>query len=155
MRLRRQSFLLWIIVIAACGADGVLGPGGRRDLDRSESLWLSKRPASYTYEVRQSCFCAPGVDAWTEVLVRGDIITSSRAIDVSPAGGQPVPLNYWPTVPKLFEIIRNSAEEEHIVKVDTEYDAEYGYPRRINVQCSDRVTDCGVLYEARNLKPVP
>lgn len=148
------ALVLLLITLAACH-EGPLSPSERRALDEAESRWAQHRPSAYTFEERLSCFCAPGVEAWTELTVRGDSIVASRAIEVARAGGQPVPLEYWSSVPRLFDIVRHAAREDVVADVLADYDADYGYPRRIVVHCKDNVLDCGTIYEARKLKPLP
>ena len=87
--------------------------------------------------------------------MRHDTIVSSRALEVARSGGQPVPLAYWSTVDRLFEIVRNASVDDIVVKADVTYDPDYGFPTRIAIQCRETVLDCGSIYEARNLKGVP
>ena len=38
--------------------------------------------------------------------------------------------------------------------VETEYDPDLGYPKRVNLQCHPNILDCGLSYELRNLEPL-
>jgi hypothetical protein len=57
-------------------------------------------------------------------------------------------------VPGLFQAIELSAASNFTRNLEVTFDDEYGYPRLIDQQCHNNIADCGVTYEARNLRPI-
>jgi hypothetical protein len=153
MRLLRP--LLAVLALAVAGCNDPLGPVNTADLARAEKLWIQKRPASYTIEERISCFCDPVIHYWTRLTVRNDQVVAQEWAEPVPAVYQMVSLSQWSTVSGLFNTIHSSATSGYTKRVDAAYDPTYGYPTRIEVVCSDNIADCGVIYEARNLTPIP
>ena len=144
------------LALIACSGDGPFGPTDRQQLNRARDLWNARRPADYRYEFRQTCFCDPQLLRWNEVLVRGDTVRSVMPLESAPAvAGAPRPLTLWPTVPGLFAVIERAAVEDYTKLVIATYDPDLGYPKTIDVVCRDNVADCGVTFEARNLRPAP
>jgi len=155
MRLFRFTLLLFAAALTlACAGDSPLAPGERRALDRAKALWESRRPAEYTYEGRVSCFCDPSLSIWTEVRVRGDSVIAATPLQLVPGSGTPAGPSAWRTVPGLFRAIESAASSDYTRDVVTVYDDELGYPRSIDVRCHENIADCGVTYEARNLRAV-
>jgi hypothetical protein len=153
MRILRP--LLGVLALTIVGCSDPLGPVNTAELARAERLWEQKRPASYTIEERISCFCDPVIHYWTRLTVRNDVIVAQEWTEPVPAVYQMVSLSQWSTVPGLFMTIHSSAGAGYTKRIDATYDPTYGYPTRIEVVCDDNIADCGVIYEARNLTPIP
>ena len=153
-RVVQASLLLLTIGLAGCSASGPLDPGERRALDRARDRWNAHRPAEYTFEVRESCFCGVEANTWIEVHVRGDSVLAVTSLEALPPGASLTP-SAWPTVERLFGIVEGSSHSESIEDVEVTYDSDYGYPRTIDLTCPKDYLDCGALYMARNLRPVP
>lgn len=150
----RSLRLLLLIALSACSLDGPLAPDQRRDLDRARDRWASKALEEYTFETRTFCFCDPAVSAWTEVRVRNDTVIAATPLTALPAGITAAPFIAWRTVPGLFQAIELSAASNFTRKLNVTFDEEFGYPRLIDQQCQENIADCGVTYEARNLRPI-
>ena len=151
MRLVRLCLL---VALSACSLAGPLAPDQRRDLDRARDRWESKALKEYTFETRTFCFCDPAVSLWTEVHVRNDTVIAATPVASLPASFTQAPLIAWRTVPGLFQAIELSAASSFTRKLNVTFDDEYGYPRLIDQECQDNIADCGVTYEARNLRPI-
>jgi hypothetical protein len=150
--IRRLAVLLFV---AACGA-GPLEPAERREFENAQRKWTGHALEAYSYEVRVGCFCPPELNAWTRVTVVRDSIVRTEALEPLPyTGGQPLPLSWWPTVQELFIAITNARRSDYTKDIVAQYDTDYGYPRRIEIECKSNIADCGTHYEARNLTPQP
>ena len=147
----RRVLLALLFTLVACG-DGPLDPGERREIERARALWEQKRPASYTFEARISCFCDPAIAVWTELLVNGDQVMSVRPLQPLPSGLSGSKPEQWHTVNALFTLIEQAGAASFTKDVSASYDPTYGFPTRIQITCVDNVTDCGSTYEARNLQ---
>jgi hypothetical protein len=148
----RSVRLFLLVALSACSLSGPLAPDDRRDLDRARDRWASKALKEYTFETRIFCFCEPAISAWTEVRVRNDTVIAATPLAALPF--TPAAITAWRTVPELFQAIELSAASNFTRNLHVTFDDEYGYPRLIDQQCHNNITDCGVTYEARNLKPI-
>lgn len=146
--------LFLLLALAACSLDGPLAPDERRELDHARGRWESKGLKEYTFETRTFCFCEPAISIWTEVRVRNDSVVSATALSALPAGFTPATLQAWHTVPQLFDVVASSATSNFTRDISVTYDDELGYPRLIDVRCHENIADCGVTYEARNLRTI-
>ena len=142
------------LVVGACSQSPV-GTHEALEIARAEQRWTDHRPASYTYEVRVSCFCPPQLGGWTEVSVVGDAVVSVKSLTPALGHLEPLQLSAWPTVPRLFEVVKAARRGGHIKDVTASYDSQFGYPTSINITCTPDLLDCGSHYEARNFKAVP
>jgi hypothetical protein len=150
----RLSRILLLVVLGACSLDGPLAPDERHDLDRARDRWEAKDIKEYTFETRTFCFCDPAILAWTEVHVRNDTVVSAISLNTLPAHVSPAPITAWRSVSGLFDVIESSASSNFTRDIKVTYDDELGYPRVIDVRCQENIADCGVTYEARNLRAI-
>jgi hypothetical protein len=102
-----------------------------------------------------SCFCPPQLGALTEVTVVGDAVVSAKPLTTVFGADEELPAGAWPTVPKLFEILKTAREGGHIKDISASFDPQFGFPTTINITCKPDLLDCGVYYQAQNLKPLP
>lgn len=146
--------LLALALLAGCASptdiEQVLGRA-----DDAEALWMSTRPVRYEAVERRICECLPEmsgparievtrrqgatVPSETEMLVGGVYVTT----------GEVVPATYLPlflTVQGLFDRIREAADKG-VYQLEAEFDAEYGYPRRLMIDRDATVADDEIVYE--------
>jgi len=142
------------LVVGAC-SESPLSTHETLEITRAEQRWNERRPPSYSYGVRVSCFCAPQLGRWTEVTVVGHAVVSVKPLTAVLGGPEPLPVNAWPTVPRLFEILKTAREDGDITDITASYDSKLGYPTSIGIACTPDVLECGTRYFARNIKPVP
>jgi hypothetical protein len=146
--------LFLLISLSACSLSGPLAADGRRELDNARERWQSRSLKEYTFETRTFCFCDPVISIWTEVRVRNDSIVSATPLTALPQGSTAASTAAFRTVPQLFDVVTASASSSFARTVTATYDDEFGYPRVIDVRCQENVLDCGVTYEARNLRAI-
>lgn len=125
--------------VASCG-DAV---GPRLERVQAEARWSSARVGTYSWLVSHYCGeCGEGAGRVARVSVREGQVESRIFVD---RGGETsVPdavAELYPAVETLFAAIR-AAQADPTVDVIAEYDAELGYPTRIDITVSDpRVVD--------------
>lgn len=146
------GLLLGLGAMTSCGEDP-FSASEQRALTEARARWEAAGLANYRVEVRLSCFCAATLPVFTRVEVLDGRVVSAQAIDSVPYPTD-IPLAAWPTVVAGFELIAGAAGEDPYSAVEAKYDPDLGYPRRIDLECRPDVTDCGALYEFRNLEPV-
>ena len=135
--------------VVACS--NALVPGELHQLAQAESRWKSRNIQSYEYEMRTGCFCPPEVTEWAVVEVRNGQIVSARSLAGTPLTG--FALTSRKTVEQLFKAAR-PPYEDWVGSVDFDFDAELGFPVRVNLSSKPNILDAGAVYEARNLRPI-
>ena len=141
-----------MLAIACRG--GPLDPPEVRDLERARERWEARHATEYTFESRIVCFCDPTTAVWTEVRVRNDSVVAATPLQPLPGGLEPGELALWRTVPGLFQAVEAHGKSQFTRDVIAVYDDQLGYPLSIDVRCHSNVLDCGVSYEARNLRVI-
>jgi hypothetical protein len=135
------------VLLGSC-AD-LFGPGNgelavlRRRLERAEQRWEAEGPGSYTITLRRLCYCL-------EVEPRQVTVTNGVVTDVRIEGADaPLPAEQWqwyPSVPALFDIIREAIElPAH--SLDPEFHDTLGYALRVAIDWDAKVADEEVTYE--------
>jgi hypothetical protein len=148
------SRVLLVLSLLAAGCSGIEDPLSRREIRElvsARARWNSSPVRNaYTYDVRQSCYCAVEVTLWNSLTVIDGVV-----VDVRTERGEPVPRSLWPmfsTVDRLFatlEVLDDSNLEDIIVR----FDAQYGYPVEMDFVYGPQIADAGIAYYARNLRP--
>jgi hypothetical protein len=151
---KKLTLIALAVLVNSCVASGPLDPDERDELARARRRWAAKGITEYKFETRAICFCDPAVLSWTEVHVRNDSVVAVRIVEPYPGATAPTALQSFPTVTRLFDSIESASANDYIKTLSAEYDAEYGYPRRIDMGCEENTADCGVTYLSRNLRPV-
>jgi hypothetical protein len=151
--LSRKAISAVAIALAVTSLSACANPTGaafdRLALTRARARWTAQGITDYTMEARELCFCPPGFGQWMEITVRGGVVVSSRPIDLVPVAAQ----GPRRTVQEMFEFIgADHSGDSFPVRVEVEYDPEFGYPRSINLTTSAQVADFGLTIQARNLK---
>lgn len=149
--IRRRWLLIACLALVQGGCTSSVGPLSLKQLAQAESRWKSRNIQSYDYEMRTGCFCPPEVTEWAVVEVRNGQIVSARSLTGIPLTG--FALTSRKTVEQLFKAAR-PPYEDWVGSVDFDFDAELGYPLRVNLSSKPNIADAGAVYEARNLKPI-
>ena len=148
----RATALVAAMLLAGCEGDP-FSSGEIHQLESAQRLWNSTRPQRYSIEIRLGCFCGNSLADFTRLDIHGDSVIAAHAL----TGGQDPPAIGWPTVDNIFGYLRDLADndDEYIKDAWARYDAQWGYPAEFRVTCTENVTDCGAVYELRNLQPLP
>lgn len=145
-----SSLLIGIASLAvAAGCDSPSEP--ELDLLHARAKWAANAPPSYSYTVAQYCFCLPEWIGPVVVVVRDGVVESRTYVATS----APVPsAQYWDrfaTVDTLFARLLE-AQQNRPVKVIVTYDAQYGFPNRIDVDPDAHAVDGGYTLVASNFQ---
>ncbi|NNC92182.1 MAG: hypothetical protein HKN80_06785 [Acidimicrobiia bacterium] len=137
---RLLLFAALFVVLAACGADEVDGPGttgvdgpgittttiaipGAMQqglLDEARAVWAVQRPDSYALTYSLACECDSG--PWL-IRVEGETTVVAERVGLGPGREAP-----YASVDAIFDEITATISQGRF-PVDVAYDQEYGYPR--------------------------
>jgi hypothetical protein len=109
--------------------------------------------ALMAFEVRLSCFCQAALPVFSRLDVRAGQVVAAEPLSPMP-GAEDIPLDAWPTVPDVFDIIESASHQSDYTEIGAQYDPTLGYPNRLELRCKADVLDCGATYELRNVTPL-
>ena len=121
------------------------------ELTRNRQRWVAAGIHDYAYDYQRLCFCAPESTQPVRITVRQDAVVAV----VRQSDGQPVDAKYgWPRIDALFDDIQGRLDQ-HVARIDVDYDATYGYPRSIVVDVAAMAADDEYSHTTANLRPLP
>lgn len=141
---------LALFATATCSLDGSLGPVTSIEFRSAQARWNRQDVEDYDFDYLRSCFCEHVEEV--RVRVRNGVVESA----VYTRDDSPVPPSVvatLPTIPDLFEIVREALEDAD--EVNVEYDPTYGHPARVDIDWLKDAIDDEVLYRVEELTPVP
>ena len=115
--------------------------------------WNERGFSNYSFEMRQSCFCAVETTQWARIevvdgAVRRVVLVASGA-DVSE---ELFPV--FPTIESLFDQLE-AEQPTWIERIEAEYDTELGFPTLVKIVSKPEVADADATYYLRNVRPLP
>jgi hypothetical protein len=144
-------------VLAALGVmvscSDAFDSGEERELEQAQARWNGAGLQEYQVEVRLGCFCQAALPDISLLTVQAGQVVAVDPLVPTP-GAEDIPLDAWPTVPDVFELIESASNQSDYTEVEAQYDPTLGYPTRLELRCETDVLDCGALYELQNLTPV-
>jgi hypothetical protein len=155
---RLRSAALAVALITAFGCQSsLLSPDELIALNRAESLWRARSFADYTYEIQQLCFCPPEINRWTRVTVRGGAVVDAVAVEPDPSF--PVTTyTYWQPIDSVFARVRRATEQKSSSSAYSDviatYDAELGFPTRVEWVEKANVADAAAILHLRNVRSI-
>lgn len=147
--MRTLAVVLFALVVAApAAAQQKPGPGhvpdpavvdgsAQKALDRAKAAWRAKGAATYTQEVRLSCFCRP--TGYRKVRVRGG--------KLSPV---PTDVEAVATVPRQFKVIQE-AIDANASALTVRYGSR-GNPLQISIDRDNLIADEESYYTMRRFR---
>lgn len=141
----KAAFVCLSMVFAACERAAIDYSG----IADARARWRSHGFKNYSIEQKRICFCPPP-HGFVRLTIKDKTIV--EAIDLD--NGQPLPkekLDWFQTVDELFVWIE-SARAQNPVRLDVEYDAVYGYPRKIDFDYGENIADDELSIEIQALK---
>jgi len=121
------------------------------DLQTNREIWLNRRPLSYRYIIRRTCFCLEEyVEPYIATEERGHKTASYRS-HIQTRSGEILatpPDAIW--LDNLFDVVEQAVSEGD--KVTVNYDSRYGYPALVNVNRGHKATDADDRYEVRDFE---
>ncbi len=146
----RTFIFLVCLALAGCTGGQRSDPEAQDTLAAHRQAWADAGLDDYTYSFKQDCFCVLEQVQPVTIEVRDGRI----ARVVSAESGEDITGNTnlrWYTVSELFGLIEEAGMNgwEPLI---VEYDAELGYPTRIEI--GSLAADAGVIYTASGLRPL-
>jgi len=150
LRVLNLTSSLVLFATATCSLDGSLGPVRSIEFHSALARWDRQNVEDYDFDYLRSCFCENVEEV--RVHVRNGVVADAiYTRDDSPV--PPSVLATLPTIPELFEIVRDALEDADEVQV--EYDPTYGHPTRVDIDWLKRAIDDEILYQVEDLTPLP
>ncbi len=126
----RQIFLamsvLGLPLLTSACKENIVGPG--ESLASARALWAATGPTTYVMTIQLSCECSKGP---VVIRVRKGIVESRRYV-TSGELLEPQYVGLYPTVEELFDFIEARVQSDP-TRVNVEYDADTGFPARVEV----------------------
>ncbi|MDZ7361234.1 MAG: DUF6174 domain-containing protein [candidate division KSB1 bacterium] len=145
LRLMIGSIGLFILCVA-CEHDQLQDYSFLRD---AQARWKACNFRNYSIEQKRICFCA-----FRHGFVRLTIKNNKIVEGVDLTNQQPLPqetLQYYQTVDEVFAWIEETKAMKP-ARLEVEYDARFGYPKKIAFDYSEGVADDELWIEMQALK---
>lgn len=117
----------------------------QEQLNTNKAKWASNNISSYTYTYHHTCFC-PDVNTTYTITVENNSITSI----VDDASNDITNLDNFKTIDELFDTIQ-SAVNRDVDSLTVTYNADYGYPAKIDIDSMKHAIDDEVIYFCEDL----
>ncbi|MFZ4621434.1 MAG: DUF6174 domain-containing protein [Bacteroidota bacterium] len=108
--------------------------------------WLSRGIHDYTIEQMNICYCVKG-GMMMKLTVRADTVVQVMKLSDSTVLS-PVDAKFYHSVKDMFDIIHNPGKDSLVVQ----YNSEFGYPEKLDINPQQHPYDGGVLIESSNLR---
>jgi hypothetical protein len=144
--MNRIRVVVSIVVIAALAAcSDLFSPGAKTQLKENRDKWRAQGMTSYTFTLRQSCFCA--ITGPVRVsFSNGSVIRATQN-----SNGQTIDTRFVSTIESLIDFIERGIEN-HYATLEVTYDPTLGYPAVIVSDGSRNVADDEVTYEVSDVR---
>lgn len=153
---RRLSFLLSALLLAGCGATAsnatADNPSGKapENLQQAQALWNTEGSSTYQVTVTQTCFCPPDLRQPMRVSVSDGEVIEVEGLEQPLQQRDQLDTSRL-TVTGLFGFIEQSAKRDPH-KLEVEYDARFGFPRRIDYDGHEMIADDEFQYELTDFR---
>ena len=145
--LRFGTVFFLALALSACGSNPF---SPTEELDDAREKWDRQGIDSYSFTIREICFCPIELGGPFRVVVRDGRPVSITRVETgeaaAPEGHVPV------TIDQLFAITREAMREADEVEVD--YDPTYGFPASVRIDRIENAVDDEVYYEATDFQPL-
>ena len=117
------------------------------DFTGARALWIAAGVDDYAMTLQRSCFCpVPDYTGPFAVAVEegelASVMLEGAAVDVERGM----------TVEALFDLV-SDAYARDAVRIDVEYDAEYGFPSSVSIDYDERIADEETGYTVTDFQP--
>jgi hypothetical protein len=159
MRLRSVSATIPAIVVLAglITLPGCSSP--ERDtlatLVENRALWESRRPARYSFEFREGCYCGPPANLTLHTVVEGNTVVVVEVVpDDANAPNAPEPQLAWGrTVDDIFDEIVAMAEMDPAL-LEVTWDPHWGIPLAVSYDWRTSVADDERWFTLTSFEPL-
>ena len=114
--------------------------GYAEELDDASNKWDNNGITDYRFVYEISSYFAPPLPGPVHIIVRDSKFSSASLLD----GGGKIDISAMPTVPGTIELsyeLITTLLAEYPYRIDIEYDADLGYPKKIMVDFNDSTND--------------
>lgn len=150
---RRSSQLILtictaILFLSGCEYNTIGETGGEnpQTLNQAKKLWEARELQNYTVEVEQHCFCGGPVN-YAMTVRSGEV---EEVINLN-TGEKQDRLEAYRTIDEWFEWLEQVAAKDP-VKLDLEFDPQYGYPTFVDYDQSLQIADEELQLNFQNLQ---
>lgn len=122
-----------------------------RSIADARARWQAHGLKSYSIEQKMICFCPPP-HGFVRLTIKDNKIVEATDLD----NGQPLSkekLDWFQTVDALFDWLE-ATKALNPVRLEVEYDAIYGYPRKISFDYGENIADDELWIEMQTLKKI-
>ena len=138
---------------------GLLGIAACRDAlspFEHQLRWNRLRPASYSFEYQQSCFCIAG-SVWWKLQVRDGSVVSFALVnpdDASRIAGFEFTTASFPTIDGVFDRLQTLSDRRP-AHMNVDYDRTWHFPATISVDESFNMADDELVLRVRAFSAGP
>lgn len=139
----RYALTLAAAIGLVAGCDALTAPDEwemrREAFERSSERWRGEGIDAYSYTSLAYCECLPASVGPVEITVEDGRISSLTPLQRD----EPVPEEQWDafwTVEELFDLVERGLEER-ARQLHVSYDTSFGYPRKVDLDFEEQVTD--------------
>jgi hypothetical protein len=116
----------------------------RNELDKHRHIWENEVVRDYQYRLQVLCFCPPEVTNPVIVEVKGGVTSSVIYVGTGLPVGNTNFIKY-DTIDEMFQVIEY-AIDQGADEIKVEYDADLGYPARIEIDFIKMAVDDEITY---------
>jgi hypothetical protein len=148
MKLRIFCILMTAALLLVSAAGFGCRGGLRDELDKHRRIWENEVVRDYQYRLQVLCFCPPEVTNPVIVEVKGGVTSSVIYVGT----GLPVGNNNfirYDTIEEMFQVIED-AINQNADEIKVEYNADLGYPTRIEIDFIKMAVDDEITYTISN-----
>ena len=150
-RFRRRAFALLAILslpaLAAACCCGIVDGNPQEELREAIQRWEANEPAAYELTVSYACYCGGPVAREVRVVVQDGAPVDYEYVDDPSEPVAVDAIDHIDTVEELFDRVEYALDAD-ADDLDVDYDAELGYPRRIDIDYLANAADDEVVYTA-------
>lgn len=115
------------------------------DIALHRTLWESKRPSAYVFELKRVCSCPETEQGPVRIRVQGNTVVE-RTFTSSQAPVPPSLHAAFPSIEGLFDLLTDAAKRDPWY-INMNWDPELAYPRDLYVDYDSRVINDEVSYQ--------
>lgn len=151
----RMQALLLGLMLAGCSTVVPEASAGKaveapESLGQAKALWGNKNITSYQITVQQTCFCPADLRQPVRVTVLDGKMVGVKGLE-QPIQDKSQLTASRLTIDGLFEFIEQSTQRK-VYKLNVDYDALYGFPRRIDYDGHEMMADDEYQYELSDFR---
>ena len=115
---------------------------GKQSFEDNQQRWQAAKVNNYSYVMQQHCFCPSEYRQPMRVLVKNGNVVSATVIsdeEVDKEVSSQVLQSLY-TIQGWFGVIED-ASDQNAARIDVVYDAELGFPKKIEIDMRERMVD--------------